>query len=69
MGGRKLYRAARGELALRIVEFAGGTPSGPAWPAWLAWLACATGGVTRGTLPPGNADATWLNAGAEEVQP
>jgi hypothetical protein len=63
MGGRKLYRAASGEFALRIVELAGGTPSGP------AWLAGATGGVTRGTFPPGSADATWLNAGAEEVQP
>jgi len=27
-----------------------------------------TGGVTRGP-PAGNAEATWLNAGAAEVQP
>jgi len=31
-------------------------------------LAGATGGATRGP-PAGNAEATWLNAGAAEVQP
>jgi hypothetical protein len=46
-----------------MVELAGGTPSGP------AWLAGATGDATRGTLPPGRAEATWLNDGAAEVQP
>jgi hypothetical protein len=31
-------------------------------------LAGVTGGATRGP-PAGNAEATWLNAGAAEVQP
>ena len=28
-----------------------------------------TGGIVPGPLPAGNAEATWLNAGAAEVQP
>lgn len=57
-----MYRAAGREFApARPVEFARGRPNGP------VWLAGTTGGVARGPL--GNAEATWLNAGAAEVQP
>lgn len=51
-------------MPARPVEFAGRGPIG------LAWLAGTTGEVADGALvPAGNAEATWLNAGAEEVQP
>jgi hypothetical protein len=60
---RKVYRAAGCESApARPVEFARGRANG------LVWLAGTTGGgAARGPL--GNAEATWLNAGAAEVQP
>jgi hypothetical protein len=59
---RKLCRAAGGEFEpARPVEFARGKANG------LVWLAGTTGGVARGPL--GSAEATWLNAGAAEVQP
>jgi hypothetical protein len=38
-------------------------------PNGVAGLAGTTGGVAPGELPPGNAEASWLNAGAAEVQP
>src|ERR1700753_400855 len=48
---------------MRSVELAGGAPSGLAgWPG-------TVGGATRGPPVAGSAEATWLNAGAEEVQP
>ncbi len=43
--------------------FAIGGPNGAAGPPG------TTGDVAAGTLPAGNAEATWLNAGAAEVQP
>ena len=35
----------------------------------MAGPAGTTGGIVPGPLPAGNAEATWLNAGAAEVQP
>jgi hypothetical protein len=43
---------------------ASGEPSGPAGGA-----PDATGGVAAAALAPGNAEGTWLNAGAAEAQP
>ena len=47
----------------RPAIFAGGAPNGLAGPPG------TTGGVAPSPLAPGNAEATWLNAGAAEVQP
>lgn len=64
MAGRTLYRAASGELAPpRWTVFAAGAPNGA-----VGELAAA------GCGPPswpalGNAEGTWLKAGAAEVQP
>jgi len=49
--------------AMTSATFDGGTPIG------LVGLVGTIGVVARGALPPGNAEATWLNAGAAEVQP
>lgn len=47
----------------RSAVFAIGGPNGAAGPPG------TTGGVASSPLPAGNAEATWLNAGAAEVQP
>lgn len=47
----------------RPAIFAAGAPNGPVGPPG------TTGGGAPSPLAAGNADATWLNAGAAEVQP
>ena len=47
----------------RSAILAGGAPNGPVGPPG------ATGGVAPSPLAAGNAEATWLNAGAAEVHP
>ena len=47
----------------RPAIFAAGAPNGAPGPPG------TTGGVAPSPLPAGNAEATWLNAGAAEVQP
>ena len=47
----------------RPAIFAAGAPNGPPGPPG------TTGGVAPSPLALGNAEATWLNAGAAEVQP
>ena len=47
----------------RPAIFASGGPNGAPGPPG------TTGGVAPSPLPAGNAEATWLNAGAAEVQP
>ena len=50
-------------MPCRPAIFASGEPNGAPCPPG------TTGGIVPGPLAAGNAEATWLNAGAAEVQP
>jgi hypothetical protein len=62
-----LYRAASGERA--VPDSVDCVRAGPIGPAELAAVVVTGADAAGSPLPGGSADATWLNAGAAEVQP